>query len=84
MIEKFKHLLPEIYRKLAYYFPGNTISTEVLEEGNYKTLVIYVHISEDVDNALNMLDKFDKEWWTVSPNRCQPNICVTLKFEEGK
>jgi hypothetical protein len=85
-LEAKKFLLPlleDTYTTIRSYFPASDLLLEVVidpEIANERQLVIFIAIKENAEEASEVLDKFDEDWWMDNMDRAQGSLCITLEF----
>ncbi len=86
-LEKFPFLAPllvEAYSKFGNYFgPHPRVFLEIVtdpEAPDDHELFALIYTNLAPDEALDRLDRFDREWWLDASHKAQGRICVDVEF----
>jgi len=75
-------LLLEAYGQIGNYFPGSQIFLEVLtdpEAFNDYQLIASIATNLGPDEAIDMLEQFDENWWLDALDRAQGKLCIDVE-----
>lgn len=74
-------LLP-LYFKVRGHFPGSKLYLEVVSDPELDDvrLVNFVKVDCDPSEAIERLDKFDRDWSSIAPKRVDQRLTITLEF----
>jgi hypothetical protein len=77
-------LLQEAHIHIKKLFPNSDVVLEVVtdpEIAGEKDLVAFIVVGENVEDASEMLDRLDEEWWLDALDRAQGQFHITLEFK---
>lgn len=79
------NLLQEAPSKISEYFPGASLSLQVVSDyeiPDWRKLVIYISTDLDVDEVIDRLNSLDEEWWldAWTSNPAGDEIFIDLDF----
>jgi GTPase SAR1 family protein len=77
-------LLEEAYAHIRKYFPSSQLILEVVadpEALDEEQLVIFIVVKHDPDEASEVLNQLDEDWWLDAMERTQDKLCITLEFQ---
>lgn len=74
-------LLP-LYFEIRGHFPGSKLYLEVVSDPELDDvrLVSFVKVDCDPREAIERLDKFDRDWAGIVPKRVDQRLTITLEF----
>ncbi|MCH7759802.1 hypothetical protein IIA15_00150 [candidate division TA06 bacterium] len=78
-------LLLEVYARIEDYFGHHPhvvleVVTDPEAEEEEKEFFAFIQTSLSPKEALERLDKFDKEWWLRAMDRGQGKLCIDVEF----
>ncbi len=75
--------LLRMYPELRKHFGSRRIYLEVVAEPEFEDerLGVFVAVDCPADEALELLGKFDEEWWPDVPSWLERNLIVSVEFE---
>jgi len=77
-------LLLEAHNKIVQYFgPSPEVVLEVVtdpEAMDDRELFAFIRTGLPPDEALNKLDRLDKEWWLDEADRAEGELCIDVEF----
>lgn len=77
-------LLVEAYDNIEAFFPSAELILEVVtdpEAKRDKELVVFIHTSLTPDEALDKLERLDRNWWLDASLDAGGKLCIHLEFE---
>ena len=77
-------LLQEARVHIKRYFPDSDVVLEVLTDPEImgeKDLVAFIVVEMDVDEACDILDRLDDEWWLDASDRAEDLLCIALEYK---
>jgi len=80
--EAIHSLVKEAMAKLWHYFPGAPQSVSLLQNDDTSErpeIVLAVITQMQLSRALELLDKFDSDWWIDAMNRANGQMTVTIR-----
>ncbi len=73
-----KFLVEKAYSKIREYFPdAKELTLDYSPESDSGTIMLYIQIKKDPEEAFRTLQKFDEEWWLDKANQFK-NLCIHL------
>jgi hypothetical protein len=76
--------LVEAYDNIEAFFPSAELILEVVtdpEAKRDKELVVFIHTSLTPDEALDKLERLDRNWWLDASLDAGGKLCIHLEFE---
>ncbi len=75
--------LLRMYPTLRRHFGTRRIYLEVVAEPEFEDerLGVFVAVGCSADEALDLLGRFDEEWWSDIPSWLEKNLIVSVEFE---
>jgi dTDP-4-amino-4,6-dideoxygalactose transaminase len=70
-------LVSEAYQELQRFFPRSPVSMKI----HQNEMVVAVKTSLSPEDADEMLDNFDEEWWIEASARSNARLCITVEFQ---
>jgi hypothetical protein len=77
-------ILPEAECEIHRRFPDAPLDIAIVEDyecGEYRQLFIHVHTTLEAREALELMEKFDVEWFLDADTRCDHSFNVDLRFD---
>jgi hypothetical protein len=77
-------LLQEARMHIKRYFPDSDVVLEVVTDPEImgeKDLVAFIVVELTADEACDILDRLDEEWWLDASDRAQDLLCITLEYK---
>jgi hypothetical protein len=75
--------LQEVFPVLHDYFPDEPLALEIIfdpDEEEIEVLFIYIETSQEVDEALNILNQFTQRYWINLPIEIRDLLEVDVDF----
>jgi len=76
-------LLVEAQSHIRKYFPTADLVLEYVvdpEVADEKQVAIYIATEQDVDEAHDALERFDRDWWLDASDQADDDLYITLEF----
>ena len=74
-------LVSEIAERASDYFPVTRMSLSVLRDPeaiDRDQLAVFIHVDLPLRDALNRLERFDREWWIPNSDRADGLLTVDI------
>jgi hypothetical protein len=85
-LETHQYLVPlliEAHGHIRKYFPTADIFLKYVvdpEVADEKQLAIYINTDQDVDEAHDVLERFDHDWWLDASDQADDDLYINLEF----
>ena len=76
-------ILIELPARIRQYFDSAQLSLEVFvdpEVADYVKLLALINTELDPEQALDTMEKFDKQWWLKNKPRTQGELIIDVEF----